>query len=275
MNLNNPADHLPEKEPNTSLLLTAEQEKQVRDEYGKPHYVYEVSDGDKTLRIYGLRHTFKIDEDLISSLNGFKPDLIMVEGNPPKQSNLKSLEEAFDWWGETGGVLYLAREEGIKIISWDLKFKELIDEAYEEFSDEAVTGFLLGQAVKHIVQNRGNKMSYEAAKELLSKHTDMKEDFLSEDSLNSVSKKYAGKDLSDLDFDDGDVLAAPVGGGKTNEVSRWLGSRRDPTAVEKIWEHLSRFDRVFVVAGRSHAITWKPVFEGLMGEAKFLNQEEN
>lgn len=264
------------QEPDTALLLSPEQEEEVSAKYKSITYAYEANYGPKSLLILGVPHSYgdsALGLGFERYFMQFKPDFVFVEGGETLHKGIDSKEEAARV-GETQLALFLATQLGVECLSWDINLGNETMSLREKFGDEAILGWIIGLGYKHYL-NMNSNMPY-AVDKLVSMLNErmigliFNED-ISEAKLDEICIKYTGSGLSELTLEMAERISSPRYEGETNAVIRYLNDLRDPNAVNKIFNTFKERNRVMVVAGKGHAVTWEPVFEELFGKVEMLS----
>ncbi len=274
--------------PNLGLLLSFEEEAKANHEHieelaKSPEkrqnvYVYHATHGEKELLVYGTQHIRHLDKNIERAIDLLEPDFVLVEGSGHElpKGEFENLEELAKEWGEMRVAAFLAKEKGIEVDTWDLDWVKQREMAMKKMGEDAWIGWALAQSYKFSESRlNGQQVSIEEITKLVNWEANRMSGeygkYISEEKVQEVCIKYTGKGVEELNLEIAEKLSSPRYDGETNQASKVMVKERDFGAIKKIFEALKKHNKVFVIAGKSHAITWKPVFEDLFEQTEQLN----
>lgn len=249
---------------------------------GKRTYVYELSDGARTLTYFGAQHTHDPEnpefDEIKETFDKANPDIVYLEGfgeyinNHKQEVRERGQEVTPEEAKERGEMFYtlkLAIDAGIDFESPELtRADEIRQLEASGFSRDDIFNFYFARSVDGY-QRQAKELSREACLEYISRSLDNvrtasnwpKEEF---DALEQ--KAIDGLQVQDLDTYKASVDPIPWEGKPqviTNDISRRLSQLRDEYGVERIAEGLKHYDRIFVVYGSAHAVRLEPALRML------------
>lgn len=239
---------------------------------GEYSYYFRDSRGNQ-IHVNGCRHSYNIDEgnliEIQRKFENLQPNIILVEGS----ADLRSADVSIDTdplkvlaeHGEQTYIAFLARKAGIEVKSWDIPLKDLVVQIKDDFNSEAVVGYLIAIAIKHIRDAKLPQV-FDSLRRIFEigfgGFDELEKIFGSsfeEERIQQIIMKYAGKSFSEVTYEEAENLASPGKQGETNLVIRRLNELRDKNAINRIALEKQRHEKIFVTAGQGHAIVWEPV----------------
>lgn len=265
-----------EQQPILSLRTPEEEAEIARACETWPKYRLERRDGNKDLLVYGDKHFYdqKNGDELVQSLETFKPDAVLVEGAGwedciaalQKQGSADE-DMILRELGEQAYLVKLAQDRGIPVESWDTSQGRQLREVMARFPLEDVVGWGLFQGAKHLME-QGKLPSQESLMGLIEQVPELAEIVRGQRiDFERLCQRYAHVFLADITPEMAEGLATPRRRGKTNDVIRFMNEMRDRHALQVMAKMKAQHSRVFVGCGGSHAVTWEPALEQMSPEA--------
>ncbi len=184
-------------------------------------------------------------------IDKFKPDVVLVEGNFDK-FDFENEEQAIDVGLEAGYASFIAKRNGIKVLSNDPPLEEDIDFIVKKYGkDLAFLYFVLRQINQTL--NIGRPIGGRDLKENIGwfksltfwKDFDYSEKHFNEVFKDNLENEFQYKDYSSW-FDptrNNNIL---------NEITKILNVHRDDFLIRRINELKEKFNRIFIVKGNFH-----------------------
>jgi len=258
-------------------LLTHKETAKRAAELGHRDLVYKlpISNGGE-ITVYGTSHVNSLDRvrNMESLLNDSGADIVIVEGGNPILEKTRSILDAKpeDVISENFEQIYmawLALKLNKEIISWDLNPIEWLTEISkdESFSKDEIMGWMLGHVISLLnKEGSGYSKDFNSIRSLLKigfGDLEILENLgykIDDESLKIICTKFFGKPLSEITLEDCERVSSPREENRvTNDISRKITNIRDLRAIEVIKSSSQKNQKIFVVGGRDHTITWEPL----------------
>jgi hypothetical protein len=254
--------------PDYSLLLTPSQVLEIQNRHNRNDYIYTVTSNERSVSVYGVQHTFKLNDlsGIQDRLKGV--DLVLIEGVYSFSMVDTFSKDTADFQvieqnGEQTYIGWLAKKLNIEVKCWDLSVSDLMNETLSEFSRVSFLGWLAGNGFKMLKSRSKELDASEWARQVV-KTTGIS---VTGTEINNAVIHYFGKDFKDLTFDEAETLASPSSSLDTSRVVSSMVLNRDKHFLDVVAENLNQSvgsRNIFVSAGLSHAITWKRALEKML-----------
>ncbi|NBO22323.1 hypothetical protein EBU94_03145 [bacterium] len=254
--------------PDYSLLLTPSQVLEIQNRHNRNDYIYTVTSNERSVSVYGVQHTFKLNDlsGIQDRLKGV--DLVLIEGVYSFSMVDTFSKDTADFQvieqnGEQTYIGWLAKKLNIEVKCWDLSLSDLIKEGAGEFSRLSFLGWLAGNGFK-ILKSRSKDLDASEWAMQVVKTTGIS---VTGTEINNAVIHYFGKDFKDLTFDEAEELASPSSSLDTGAIASSMVLKRDRNFLDVVAENLNQSvgsRNIFVSAGLSHAISWKRALEKML-----------
>jgi len=246
-------------------VLTNEQYRAVHEHFVRP-YVVECSAEMGRVVLFGAAHTRDPRDRQLAEIERrfieLAPTVALVEGRPG--APFAALRDPVVQFGEMGAVLRLARKAGARIYSWEPSRAAEVAAQLERFPAERVALFYVLRP--YVSERRFGRPDDSAARVEATRRERTRWKGL-EGTLPSVAavdelwrRDFAG--LSDW-RDTSDERGWP---GYLQQIADASNEIRDEHFARVVIDLLARGERVFGVAGSSHAVKLEPALRAACGE---------
>jgi len=232
-------------------------------------YTYEYSDNNKFLFVYGSYHTSDPKDSLIadieSTLSGFKPDLVLYEGDGISFENTK--EKSIEYYFEMGLVRYLCNEMRIPDMNLEPPAKDKYQDMLQRHSEPEVFLATIGSQITLLLVS-GKSVEFE---NFYSKFIDdlQQEGYPITDEEKDVNYFYKiYEDFYGIPFDlntfDYETVEIKFNKTKLNQINQESAHFRDMYMLRMIEDKLLEYDRIYIQVGGRHAIVWEPAIKEII-----------
>jgi hypothetical protein len=244
-------------------IMTADEYDRVINTHPRP-YIVELSSVGGSVMLYGASHTQDPADPQIADLRGrweaFEPTIALVEGRPG--APLAALWDPVEQFGEAGLVYELARRNSAPLYSWELPMEAEVAHVLGSHPAEQVALFYVLRPYFSNVRHGKPDDPEEYVEEFRRKRTRIAG---LENTLTSVADidSIWQRDFADLpDWrDTSDAYGLP---GYLHEVWKTSNARRDEHFARVIVHFVRAGERVFAVAGSSHAVKLDPALRATL-----------
>lgn len=210
----------------------------------------------KELMIVESEH--KIDSKIVffleKNIKEFKPDTILVEGNFDI-ANYKDANEAINFGGDMGFVTYLAKKNGIAVLSNDPPFEEDIDFLKKEYDKEfSFVYFFLRK--KSLMIEMKEYISHKSDEEIIynfSQYAKWNNFEFSSVQINKAYKRIFGTDMEEKAYSD--YFNPTLDINVFNEATKKLNKFRDEYMIKILRNIFKIHKKVFLIKGSYHIKT--------------------
>ncbi len=259
------------------LLLSPDQEHEVAKERKEKEFI-NIRKGEKEIVIAGTAHVFSREsiEKAEKAFKELQPEIILVEGTLQSFDETLSGDEVLKRHGEQRYFSWLGNKQKIDVQSWDTSWKERLQNALPKHGLEAVIGWIIASAAKSFInQNHGKPPTPEQIMMAIQfvftpeNIASLNQEFpeiknVHNIDFDAVFRRFTGgKGISELNEDLAEKLASPWYRGVTNDVIRSMNQFRDENAIRVIDIAAKKYQKIFVIAGNDHVITWEPALAEL------------
>ncbi len=262
---------------NKNLLLSYQEYTELPDSIRETvPYVYSVKDGEKTLVYFGTKHVMDPSHPIITELRkqwemflgvvSVEKSVLIYEGNVVEKT-MTTLEESINRFGETGAIVYWAKEAGVSAYRPEPTIDFEANELLKDFSKEDIFYYYIMRGIVSW-QRKSNPGDFNEfiEKNIKRYQTALSwKDFnFSFDIVKDVHKKIFGKEFS---LEDKEFLRKTqdhsFNESLINEISRQSIKIRDFFILDGISKYWEDGYSVFVVYGSLHAKMQEPVIRDL------------
>jgi hypothetical protein len=233
-------------------------------------YELTLRKGGALLRYIGVEHSRNPLGTTAKTLNGvlteYAPTKLYVEG--PLQPPKSTLSETVSSYGESGLLMYFAKERGIEIQSLDLPIEEEVQSVAATFGRETAALFYGLRATLQQEQesaiDRGAFLERKVMPWLVL-HRALPEPLSAKDFARHLPTLVKGANtLDDASLAWFDPLAAS---NLTifNEIARYLVDLRDRKMIEMLVADVKKGHKILAAAGFSHVVMQEPDIRRLLG----------
>lgn len=249
-------------------------------------YIFEVSEGTKTIEYFGANHTTDPNDpqfaQIAERLNELKPQIVYVEGmegingreeQVRTRMQTVSIEEAISH-GESYYTLKLAVDAGIEFESPEPSHADEITHLINQgFSRQDIFNFYMYRVIHQYQRRKNEGLDTEECMQYVIPYM---EHFKQASRWSSGEIESLKNHLfADLDVHTHEKYGAQVdpipweGKPQTviNDISRASSHYRDEYIVERIGEGLKTHDRLFVVYGSAHAVKQEAALKSLLSNS--------
>jgi hypothetical protein len=237
---------------------------QDRDSVHNPVYSLDLRAPNGGRLVYlGAEHTFDIHSPQFESFerawSDLRPTFAFYEGTDTSVGI--SREEAITKLGEPGFVRFLARRDGVPVVSLEPRRQDEVDFLLKRFSPEHVKLFYVLRVVAELRDRRGRSpedLQKEMGRVLdhFSRYRGLESVVRDTDELNSAYAHFWKNPAhwweAPADWFNPLVPSSATGGIFTNEVNQASSTFRDIHMFEVLATAARRGERVFAVVGRDH-----------------------
>ena len=198
-----------------------------------------------------------------------KKSIVIYEGNV-NENSLPSLEKAIEQFGESGAIVYLARQANVPYFRPEPTIGGESKELLEEYSKEEVAYLYMMRAIASWLRNSATEDFDEYVKRIVERN--IKElgwpdfNFSFESTVVSTHKKIFDREF---DIEDKNFImrvANPMYNlSNINEIARTSSQIRNITILDCIRDYWEKGYNIFVVYGASHAVMQERALEDMIG----------
>jgi len=220
----------------------------------------------KSIVFFGANHSNEPNQILSikKEIDIFKPEVILLEGNY-NLADYPSENEAILRGGSMGFASYLAKTKGINLLSNDPMEKEEIDFVLHGYGKEICFLYFFIRNFESITR-RGKGELNELAEVVISnfiKNSNWVNYNYSLKNLEEIFKKIFKKTLV-LNEDFRDYVNPTIKLSLLNQISEELSEFRDKFMLNLIKNLLNKYNRIFIIKGKSHLINQRIKIRELM-----------
>ena len=239
-------------------LLTSEEYGMLVDTHPRPYIVEIETQVDGALLFYGSEHTQDPGDPQITDIqmrwNAFQPTVALVESR--LGFFVQDFQNPVKEYGEMGWAFWLARKDDVPVYTWEIPREREIQYALENYPKEQVALFYILRP--YFGNLRFGKPDDPDA--VVEGYIRERSDYPGiENTISSIEQIDViwGRDFPDeADWrDTSDQFGLP---GYLDEIAVRTNEARDEHFVRVIIDLIQRGERVFAIAGSSHAVKLEP-----------------
>ena len=245
-------------------LLTDEEYDALVATHPRPYIVEIENKNGGTLLLYGSEHTQEPDNPQIADIqtrwNDFHPTVALVEGR--LGFFIQGLQNPVEEYGEMGWVFSLARQDNVSVYTWEAPREREIQSVLEEYSKEQVAlfyilrpyfgNFRFGKPDNPDVVAEGyirERSDYPGIENTIS-------------SVEQIDAIWQRDFQNEADWrDTTDQFGLP---GYLGEIAAHSNKARDEHFVRVTIDLVKKGERVFAIAGSSHAVKLEPALQAAL-----------
>lgn len=239
-------------------LLTSEEYDALVDTHPRPYIVEFESQDSGAVLLYGSEHTQDPTDPQIADIqtrwNDFQPTIALVESR--LGFFVQGFQNPVKEYGEMGWAFSLARKDKVPVYTWEAPREREIQYALEEFPREQVALFYILRPYFSNFRYGKPEDPEAVAQDYIRERSDYPG---IENAISSVEQIDAiwQRDFPDeADWrDTSDQFGLP---GYLGEVAARSNEARDEHFVRVIIDLVQKGERVFAIAGSSHAVKLEP-----------------
>lgn len=244
-------------------LLTSDEYSALVDRHPRPYIVEIETQSNGAVLLYGSEHTQDLDNPQIADIqnhwNNFQPTVALVESR--LGFFIQGFQNPVEEYGEMGWVFSLARKSNIPVYTWEAPREREIHYTLEEYPKEQVALFyILRPYFSNFRYGKPNNPDA-VAEEYIRERKDYPG---IENMITGVEQIDAiwGRDFPDeTDWrDTSDQFGLPR---YLGEIARRSNEARDEHFVRVIIHLVRKGERVFAIAGSSHAVKLEPALQAI------------
>lgn len=244
-------------------------------------------DGDQELKLYGLEHNDRerVIKKVVEEMTAAPADVYFVELFPkllPKVYECIDADDAFNKFGESGYIAWLAHEKGKEVRTWDNSLTDRLEDGYEKLGDaglEPILGSFVGSGMLHIIDREGAQTGsranqfiktikqtafYDEVSAFFGKHGIA----VNEDTIARVMEKYSGKAIGAMTKEEVSRMFEPYGDGPVNKANLACNEPRDDHAITEMHKAKQEgVSKIVVIAGQDHTRLWQRPLEAMYPQA--------
>ena len=232
-------------------------------------YIYEYSNDNKSLFVYGSYHTSNPEDSIIadieSAIVNFNPDAILYEGDGISFEDTK--EKSIEYYFEMGLVRWISNREGIPDANIEPIAKDKYHDILQRYAKHEVFLATIGKQITLLLIANENVEFKKFYKRFIG---DLESEGFpitdNEKNVNYFYKIY--EDFYGIPFDLStfDYETVEIKFNKTilNQINQEAAHFRDVHMLKTIEEQLLKYDRVYVQVGGRHAIVWEPAIKEII-----------
>jgi hypothetical protein len=245
----------------TAPLLTDEEYNTLIDSHPRPYIVEVKTQNAGTLLLYGSEHTQNPNDPQVADIhthwNNFKPTVTLVESR--LGFFIQGFQNPVKEYGEMGWAFSLARKDNVPVYTWEVPREREIQYVLEEFPKDQVALFYIlrpyfgnlrfgkpdepDTVVEGYIRERSN---YPGIENTIS-------------SVEDIDTIWQSDFPNEADWrDTSDQFGLP---GYLGEIAAHSGEARDQHFVRVIIDLVRKGERVFAIAGSSHAVKLEPALQ--------------
>jgi len=248
----------------TSPILTDEEYSSLVDTHPRPYIVEIDTQNGGALLLYGSEHTQDPDDPQIADIqnrwSAFHPTIAFVESR--LGFFIQGFQNPVVEYGEMGWAFSLARKDNLPVYTWEVPREREIQYALEEYPKEQVALFYILRPYFSNLRYGKPDDPETVAEDYISEHSNYPE---IENVIFSVEQIDA---IWERDFpneedwrDTSDQFGLP---GYLAEIATRSNQVRDEHFVRVIIDLVQKRERVFAIAGSSHAVKLEPALRSTL-----------
>lgn len=242
-------------------LLTGEEYDALVDTHPRPYIVELETQNGGALLLYGSEHTQDPNDPQIADIqtrwNNFQPTVALVESR--LGFFVQGFQNPVEEYGEMGWAFWLARKDNIPVYTWEAPREREIQYTLEQYPREQVALF-------YILRPYFSNLRYgkpDDPDSVAEGHIRERKDYPGiENTITSIAQIDAiwRRDFpGEADWrDTSDQFGLP---GYLGEIASRSGEARDEHFVRVIIDLVQKGERVFAIAGSSHAVKLEPALQ--------------
>lgn len=248
----------------SASILTSEEYDRLIDSHPRPYVLEYKSNNAGAVVLYGSEHTKDPNDPQIADIqerwNEFEPTVLLIEGR--LGFFIEGLHDPVRQYGEMGWAFSLAREDDVQTYTWEMPREQEIRYVLEEYPKERVALFYIlrpyfsnlrfgkpehpDAVVEEYIGDRGNYPGIEGAVT----------------TVETIDAIWERDFPNERDWrDTSDQFGLP---GYLSDIASRSGEARDQHLVHTIFDLARSGERVFAIAGSSHAVKIEPVLDAAL-----------
>ncbi|MGD8402925.1 MAG: hypothetical protein PVJ21_04655 [Anaerolineales bacterium] len=239
-------------------LLTSEKYDALVDTHPRPYIVEFETQNDGALLFYGSEHTQNPDDPQISDIqshwDAFQPTVALVESR--LGFFIQGLQNPVKEFGEMGWAFSLARKDNVPVYTWEIPREREIQYALEKYPKEQVALFYTLRPYFSNFRYGKPDDPDAVAWDYIRERSDYPgiENVIS--SVEQIDAIWQRDFPDEADWrDTSDQFGLP---GYLGEIAARTNEARDEHFVRVIIDLVQKGERVFAIAGSSHAVKLEP-----------------
>jgi len=244
-------------------LLTNEEYSSLVDSHPRPYIVELETQNGGALLLYGSEHTQDQNDPQIADIqtrwNNFHPTIALVESR--LGFLIQGLQNPVENYGEMGWVFSLARKDDISTFTWEMPRELEIQYVLEKYPKEQVALFyILRPYFSNFRYGKPDNPNAIAAG-YISERNDYPgiENLIT--SVEQIDAIWQRDFPNEADWrDTSDQFGLP---GYLGEIASHSNAARDEHFVRVIIDLVQKGERVFAIAGSSHAVKLEPALQAM------------
>ena len=245
-------------------LLTSEEYSALVDTHPRPYIVEFETQNGGALLFYGSEHTQNPDDpqifDIQTRWNDFQPSVALVESR--LGFFVQGFQNPVKEYGEMGWVFSLARKDNVPVYTWEVPREREIQYALEEYSKEQVALFyILRSYFSNLRYGRPDDPDAVAEGYIRERkdYPGIENVIISVKQIDTIWQRDFPDEADWRDISDQFGLPGYLG-----EIAARTNGARDEHFVRVIIDLVQKGERVFAIAGSSHAVKLEPALQATL-----------